>query len=170
MVQSVSAADVTLPVCSTGAKWKGCRYVLPRLYAPWVLTLHDTGTLTHIGETRSSDPYFHANPDRVETWCSASKPPVSTRRQLLLQEIRSLLSRDANARRSATQLLTRVTGYYIAHLTEFKHSRCKNEFHTREQREKAASALREADPKLQEKTAEVELWKGGEPRIRSSHE
>lgn len=124
-----------------------------------VIVLHDTGTLSHIRENRSSDPCFHANLDRVQTWCSASKPPISTRRELLLHEIKSLLSKNPDARPTATQLLTRVTGYDIAHLTKFKNSIfdecCRNEFRSREQRENEAVALRQAHQNLQEKADQV---------------
>jgi serine/threonine protein kinase len=86
------------------------------------VVLHERGTLEHIRQNRSPDPSFHANLSTVSLWCAPLLPPRSVRRSYLVQEIQSLLVKDAAMRPTAKQLLLRITGYDLSGSTASKHS------------------------------------------------
>jgi serine/threonine protein kinase len=88
-----------------------------------VVILHDQGTLQHVRLTRSKDPSFHANLDRVDTWLEGPSPkPLSFRRAYLVSEIKSMLANDPEARPTAKELLIGVAGYDQAQMIQSKHS------------------------------------------------
>jgi hypothetical protein len=101
--------------------------------------LHERGTLDHIRRQRSGDPSFHANLGAVDAWCTPFRPPRSVRRSRVMQEISSMLVKDASIRPTARQLLVRTTGYDLAEVIISKHSIfgncCKSLFISTEQRE-----------------------------------
>jgi hypothetical protein len=87
-----------------------------------IMVLHERGTLDHIRQHRSPDPSFHANLDQREIWCSTQTQAISYRRRCLAEEVKSMLMEEPSARPTAEQLLIRVTGYDLSHMTNSKHS------------------------------------------------
>lgn len=73
-----------------------------------IMVLSRDGTLNRIRQNRSSDPSFHANLDKVDTWLDTSRTDIYGRSIMLRTEIRNMLAEDPEKRPTASELSARV--------------------------------------------------------------